>query len=777
MVAAGACDCGLCARKSVNGIGKPENDGMAIPDGLATDPGIDNGADLLPLQPLTLQRWNRRLLLMPIFVMVLTLLALLFTLQGLNLFKPENTVLSLIVRQRALRVHYVSRLLLEGPQGKSEARRELEESQQILETLLKGGVLSRHLGVGHEVISPPPTDAARREILHRLSIQAELMEAGDRLVQQDPGSEAYQRTLHQMRNITHRLDNPTQALSVMYMEYARKRVNRLVLMDVLLVLLVGGSGLWLAFKQLRGERVLMESEDRFRQVFDASPIGKVLATLDGRWFKVNAALCVMLGYEESELLGQAGEAMTHPDDFREESPVRKRLLLGEMPSYQMTKRYLHKRGHMIWVLATVAVVRNSDGTPVYLVVQLVDMTEQRKTLEALRASEVKYRSVVESATDGILLGSMQSEIISANSQACHIFGYDVGEMNGLPITALMPVRYRDAHLAGMHRLEETGVPRLVGRILEVTGLRQDGKEFPLELSLSMWRDPQGDMFVTAIVRDVSERRHDEKEREALLQSNKDLEEFALIASHDMQEPLRKIVFYTERLVGKMQPWMDDDAKLDFSRVQDSARRMQLLITELLSYSRISLKPRTFMEVSLNQVLKEVMADLELRILEAQAELVIDDLPTIQGDETQLRQLFMNLLDNALKYRRSGVSLQVRIYGSLQEIQAGRELWAQIRVEDNGIGFNEKYLDRIFKVFQRLHGRGKFSGTGIGLATCRRIVERHRGTITAVSLPEVGSTFIVNLPVCQPSTDALGQDTGHSDEFSNQLKTYEYPNRR
>ena len=238
-------------------------------------------------------------------------------------------------------------------------------------------------------------------------------------------------------------------------------------------------------------------------------------------------------------------------------------------------------------------------------------------------------------------------------------------------------------------------------------------------------------------------------------SNKELQDFAHIASHDLQEPLRKIQAFGERLKTKCSEALSDQGKDYMDRMQNAAGRMQTLINDLLSMSRITTKAQPFVPVDLNKVAKEVVSDLEVRIDETGGRVDVSDLPTIDADPLQMRQLFQNLNGNALKFHRKDEPPVVKVDGKLVKGNGNgsnggttADEYCQITVEDNGIGFDEKFAERIFGAFQRLHGRGEFEGTGIGLSVCRKITERHSGSITAQSVPGQGTTFVVTLPVKQ-----------------------------
>lgn len=237
---------------------------------------------------------------------------------------------------------------------------------------------------------------------------------------------------------------------------------------------------------------------------------------------------------------------------------------------------------------------------------------------------------------------------------------------------------------------------------------------------------------------------------ALRQSNRELEQFASVASHDLQEPLRKIEAFGDRLKMNRET-LNDQARDYLDRILSSASRMRTLINDLLSFSRVATRAQPFKPIDVGQIAREVVGDLEGRIQQVNGKVELGQLPQIEADPTQIRQLLQNLIANGLKFHRPGVLPVVRV-NARQFESNGQAPHIELTVVDNGIGFEEQYLDRIFEVFQRLHGRNEFEGTGIGLAICRKIVERHGGAITARSKPGEGAAFIVTLPVAQTGKD-------------------------
>jgi signal transduction histidine kinase len=234
-------------------------------------------------------------------------------------------------------------------------------------------------------------------------------------------------------------------------------------------------------------------------------------------------------------------------------------------------------------------------------------------------------------------------------------------------------------------------------------------------------------------------------------SNRELQDFAFVASHDLQEPLRKIQTLGDMLREEFGKSLDPDALDYLDRMQKAAHRMQALIRDLLEFSRISSRDRRFSSVDLATVVAEALSDLEVRLVESDARVAIEDLPVIDADPLQMRQLFLNVIGNALKFAKTAEPPHIEIRG---RVGSPREGFCEILIKDNGVGFDERYAERIFNVFQRLHGQSVYEGTGIGLAICRRIVERHGGTIAARSTPRVGSEFVITLPIRQRESEGV-----------------------
>ena len=382
--------------------------------------------------------------------------------------------------------------------------------------------------------------------------------------------------------------------------------------------------------------------------------------------------------------------------------------------------------------------------------------------ERLRDTEEQFQRWFEDSpvacheigTDGV--------VVRVNQAECELLGFESHQMIGRYIWDFMSFEESEKSQEVVRQLISGARPT---KPFERGYTRRDGTQVTIEVHPKLMRDAAGRVTgIRSFTLDVTARKKAEdalhEHAERLARSNSELEQFAYVASHDLQEPLRKIQAFGDRLKTKCGPELSSEAQDYLRRMQNASARMQTLIQDLLSLSRVSSQGQPLGPVDLGETAQMVISDFEIRIEQLGARIEAGPLPVVLGDRIQLAQLLQNLIGNGLKFHKPGETPLVKIWSEAPDDKAAQatapldqtskdpQQFCRIFVKDNGIGFDERYLDRIFQVFQRLHGRSEYEGTGIGLAICRKIVDRHRGTITARSTTGQGSTFIITLPYIQ-----------------------------
>lgn len=365
---------------------------------------------------------------------------------------------------------------------------------------------------------------------------------------------------------------------------------------------------------------------------------------------------------------------------------------------------------------------------------------ERQVAERARA-EAQLRLVIESAPNAMVMSDARGAITLANAHAETLFGYRREELIGQSVEWLVPERFRGHHPAFRAEFHTRPEARAMGAGRDLYALKKNRDEVPVEIGLNPIETEQG-IAVLSVIVDITARKKAEAALEAhardLARSNEELEQFAYVASHDLREPLRMVSSFVQLLDQRYGDRLDDDAREFIRFAVDGALRMQALIDDLLTFSRVGTRGNPFVPTDMKQVIDQVLRDLQLAIADSGTEIVHKSLPTVMADETQMVQLFENLIANAIKFHSAR---QPRICISAEK---KADAW-EFAIEDNGIGIDPKFAARIFEIFQRLHTREEYPGTGIGLAVCKKIVERHGGRIWVASQPGQGATFYFTLP--------------------------------
>ncbi|MDR0786327.1 MAG: PAS domain S-box protein [Gemmatimonadota bacterium] len=470
--------------------------------------------------------------------------------------------------------------------------------------------------------------------------------------------------------------------------------------------------------------------------------GIFLLDADGVVLSWNAGAEVITGYPPAEVVGRPVSVLWKSVEEGELVGVLEQA--RTMGSARREGWLMRRGGEEYHADETFSVISpEADGGEGAFVVVLRDETERWREAEALRLSRVTFAGILEIASEAVVSVNESQRITFFNHGAEAMFGYAPDEVLGEPLAMLIPAAVRDAHGQRVRDFGDSGVTaRHMGDRGEITGMRKSGESFPAEASISSL--VVGDTRVyTAVMRDVSERRRIEDAVKAnsleLARSNAELEQFAYVASHDLQEPLRMVASYTRLLARRYEGRLDADADEFIGYAVDGVNRMQELINDLLAYSRAGSRRREPADVPMDEVLARALKDLGPAIEEAGATVASSPLPVVWGDAGQLAQLLRNLIANAIKFRGKKAPCV--------EISARRDGddWV-FSVSDNGIGIAPEFSERIFVIFQRLHSRAEYPGTGIGLSICRKIVERHGGRIWVASEPGEGARFCFSLPV-------------------------------
>jgi len=461
--------------------------------------------------------------------------------------------------------------------------------------------------------------------------------------------------------------------------------------------------------------------------------GIVSIDSEGRVVEWNKGAEKLLGYTREEILGKELDVIIVPQDKREEAvSLTERAMSGkEITDFETIR--LRKDGWLVNVLLCASPI-TKDKKFLGAVAIYKDITERKRAEEQLKASEERYRELVNNSVDGVISVDPQMNIILWNPGAERIFWYTEKEMLGQTLMKIVPERYRKAKEKGFAVFRKTGSGPVIGKTLEVDGLRKDGTEVPIELSVSSRKT--GEAYIaTVIVRDITERKRAE---EKIKKKSQELESFVYTVSHDLKAPLISIKGFSELLKASSRDRSEEKELHYLERVMANVDQTNRLIGDLLKLSRVGKTAEQPREVDTLSLAKKIVEELNLQFKIDHPKVRYHNLPVIYTDELHLRQIFQNLLGNAYKFRDENKRLEIEV-GCTE-----KDNIYQFYVKDNGIGIDEKYLEDIFHIFRRLQEK-KVEGTGAGLAIVKKIVETSGGKMWVKSAKDKGSTFYFTFP--------------------------------
>ncbi len=511
---------------------------------------------------------------------------------------------------------------------------------------------------------------------------------------------------------------------------------------------------------MRARRTAQMERDRF---FSLTRDLLCVVGFDGYFKRVNPAWETALGYSSQELMSKPLLEFIHPDD-REKSAAMGAQLHKEGELLGFENRYLCKDGSHRWFLWSARCLHEEK----LIYASARDLTDRKRMEESLRRSEERSRSIIESAHDAFVTIDRDGLIRDWNLQAEKMFGWTHAEALGRYLhETIIPEKYREAHVRGMEHLRTTGEGPVLNKTLELTALRRNGDEFPVEFVI--WPLEVGNVTTFhAFVRDITARKQaDEhiqklneemKQRADLLEvANKELEAFSYSVSHDLRAPLRHIHGFVELLQKSPAIQAEDSSRRQMNVIARAAKEMGRLIDDLLAFSRTGRSEMHPTRVDMREMVEQILRD---RVLETNGRRItwdIKPLASVAGDPGLLRLVWTNLLDNAIKYTKRREEAKIEIGQMTREDGRSGANEAIFYVRDNGVGFDMQYASKLFGVFQRLHRAEDFEGTGIGLANVQRIVHRHGGRVWAEAQVDGGATFYFSLPL---TAHQSGEKNGH-----------------
>ncbi|MCK4580962.1 MAG: PAS domain S-box protein, partial [Dehalococcoidia bacterium] len=501
----------------------------------------------------------------------------------------------------------------------------------------------------------------------------------------------------------------------------------------------------------KAEEEARYQRDYFQALFDGSPDGVVSVDMERRIRDINPAFEKMFGYGLEEIRGKdVLDYILLESEEAEGKAFSHRISHGEVVVTETVRKRADGTEIPVSLLGAPVIV---EGKQVGILGIYRDITERKRAEADARYQRNYFRALFEGSPEGVVSIDMERRVTDMNPAFERIFGYSLEEVKGKDIL--------DYILSEGKQREGKDISRRVGQgeliVTETVRKRADGTEIAVSLLGAPVMVEDRQVGILGIYRDITEHKRAEEEREALVkdleevnrrlgESNRELQDFAYVASHDLREPLRKVASFGTLLEESLKDRLDEDQRENFDYMIDGARRMQAMVDDLLTYSRLATRARPPERVDLNGVIEELKS-LELAALleETGGSIAVPEpLPAVQCDPSQVRQLLQNLIGNGLKFRREGIPPEVSVHAG--DVEGGM---VRVELRDNGIGIDEKDHEQVFTMFKRLHPRDRYGGTGIGLAVCKRIVDRHGGEIGVESGPGEGSTFWFTLPRGKP----------------------------
>ncbi len=491
------------------------------------------------------------------------------------------------------------------------------------------------------------------------------------------------------------------------------------------------------------------NDDSYKDLFDNASDLIHFINLENKILYVNPSWLKTLGYTLEEIQYHSIYDLVQEADKTRFFEYREAIIQGK-PSTEIIFGIVTKSGTVAYLEGEIT-LRQVDGQPSYTRGIFHNITSKIDSEKKIRESEQNLQQLLIHAPDAVVVIDADSNILYWNPKAEKMFGWKAEAVIGTPLSdKIVPERFRKGHEEGMRRFLATGVAHVINNTVDIAAINSSGFEFSVELTVSTTQQNGKQAFI-AFIRDTSEKKKNqlelEKRKQQLENSNLQLQQFAHAASHDMKEPVRKILLYMDRVKREEEIPVPPNGYLD--KINKAAHRLWRIVEGFLNYATVENFSETLMPVDLQAILKNIESDLELVITEKNARIVYATFPVFRAVPFLIYQLMYNLIANALKFSREGVEPVVAVNANLITLpgDSGEQLhYIEIRIKDNGIGFSAEEGNKLFNTFTRLNAPHEYEGSGFGLSLCRSIVERHNGTITANGFPGEGAVFTIHLPV-------------------------------